>query len=71
VLGGLPYLWDVCRKARSGCFEPFVRYDTFPLLSVKKGRKRIKAKEKGGRRYKSFTTTKTGKKIKQRRKGAT
>lgn len=32
VLVGLPYLRDVCRKARSGCFGPFVRYELFPVI---------------------------------------
>ncbi|MCD6388649.1 MAG: hypothetical protein J7L69_04495 [Desulfobulbaceae bacterium] len=32
VLVGLPYLRDVCRKARSGCFGPFVRYEYFPVI---------------------------------------
>ncbi len=30
VVVGLPYLRDVCRKARSGCFGPFVSYEYFP-----------------------------------------
>lgn len=30
MLVGLPYLRDVRRKARSGCFEPFVCYEYFP-----------------------------------------
>jgi len=32
VLVGLPYLRDVCRKARSGCFGPFVCYECFPVI---------------------------------------
>jgi hypothetical protein len=32
MLVGLPYLGDVCRKARSGCFGPFVRYELFPAI---------------------------------------
>ena len=32
VLVGLPYLRDVSRKARSGCFGPFVRYEYFPVI---------------------------------------
>ena len=36
VLVGLPYLRDVCRKARSGCFEPFVRYEYFPAIIGRK-----------------------------------
>ena len=32
VLVGLPYLRDVCRKARSCCFGPFVRYEYFPVI---------------------------------------
>jgi len=32
VLVGLPYLRDVRRKARSGCFGSFVRYGYFPVL---------------------------------------
>ena len=32
VLVGLPYLRDVRRKARSGCFGPFVRYEYFPVI---------------------------------------
>lgn len=32
VLVGLPCLRDVCRKARSGCFGPFVRYERFPVI---------------------------------------
>ena len=71
VLVGLPYLRDVCRKARSGCFEPFVRYGTFPLLSVKKRKKKNKIQRKRRKKRQKFTTTKTGKKIKQRRKGTT
>ncbi len=38
---------------------------SFPLLSVKKGRNRIKSKEKGGRRDKNLEIQKQG------RKGAT
>ena len=36
VLVGLPYLRDVCRKARSGCFGPFVRYEYFPVIIYQK-----------------------------------
>ncbi len=36
VLVGLPYLRDVCRKARSGCFGPFVRYEYFPAIIGRK-----------------------------------
>ena len=32
VLVGLPYLRDVRRKARSGCFGPFVSYEYFPVI---------------------------------------
>ena len=32
VLVGLPYLRDVCRKARSGCFGPFVCFEYFPVI---------------------------------------
>ena len=32
MLVGLPYLRDVCRKARSGCFGPFVRFEYFPVI---------------------------------------
>ncbi len=46
MLVGLPYLRDVCRKARSGCFGPFVRYGTFPILSVKKRKKQNKIQRK-------------------------
>jgi hypothetical protein len=42
VLVGLPYLRDVCRKARSGRFGPFVRHEYFPAII---GRKK---KEKEG-----------------------
>lgn len=36
VLVGLPYLRDICRKARSGCFGPFVRYEYFPAIIARK-----------------------------------
>jgi hypothetical protein len=36
VFVGLPYLRDVCRKARSGCFEPFVRHKYFPVFIDRK-----------------------------------
>ncbi|MBM9515244.1 hypothetical protein [Desulfogranum marinum] len=29
---GLPYLRDSSRKARSGCFGPFVRFEYFPVI---------------------------------------
>jgi hypothetical protein len=32
VLVGLPYLRDLSRKARSGCFGPFARYEYFPVI---------------------------------------
>lgn len=34
MLVGLPYLRDVRRKARSGCFGPFVRYKHIPVLII-------------------------------------
>jgi hypothetical protein len=50
VLVGLPYLRDVCRKARSGCFGPFVRYEYFPVIigpqkEEKKGNTKKKEEE--------------------------
>ena len=58
VLVGLPYLWDVCRKARSGCFGPFVSYEYFPRTDrSRKGRKGTRFKEKGRRRGKNKRTT--------------
>ena len=40
VVVGLPYLWDVRRKARNGCFGPFVSYGYFPsIYRSKTGRK--------------------------------
>jgi hypothetical protein len=32
VFVGLPYLRDVYRKARSGCFGPFYHYECFPVI---------------------------------------
>ena len=32
VFVGLPYLRDVYRKARSGCFGPFARHEYFPVI---------------------------------------
>lgn len=64
VLVGLPYLRDLSRKARSGCFGPFVRYEYFPvIIDQKKGRKRRKAKENGGRRDKYLQLQRLGRKI--------
>jgi len=46
VLVGLPYLRDFCKKARSGCFEPFVRYESFPvILGQKRGEKKENPKK--------------------------
>ncbi len=51
VLVRLPYSLDVRRKARSGCFGPFVSYEYFPNnYRSKAGRKGTKFKEKGGRK---------------------
>ncbi len=36
VLVGLPYLRDLSRKARSGCFWPFVCYEYFPVIIAQK-----------------------------------
>jgi hypothetical protein len=48
VLVGLPYLRDVCRKARSGCFGPFVRYEYFPaIIGRKREEKEGNPKKKG------------------------
>jgi len=48
VLVGLPYLRDVLRKARSGCFGPFVSFEYFPCSYCSKtGRKGTRFKEKG------------------------
>jgi len=47
VLVGLPYLRDLSRKARSGCFGPFVRYDYFPvIIEQKKEENEVKPKKK-------------------------
>ncbi len=47
MLVGLPYLRDVCRKARSGCFGPFVSYGYFPvIISQKKEEKEENPKKK-------------------------
>ena len=47
MLVGLPYLRDVCRKARSGCFGPFVRYEYFPaIIARKKEEKEENSKKK-------------------------
>ncbi len=47
VLVGLPYLRDLSRKARSGCFGPFARYEYFPVIIVqKKEEKEEKTKKK-------------------------
>jgi hypothetical protein len=68
-LVGLPYLRDVSRKARSGSFGPFVRHEYFPIITVhKKGRKRRKDKEKGGRKYKSLQLQKQGRKTSREEK---
>jgi len=67
---GLPCLRDVCRKARSYSFGPFVRYETFLILSTGKGEKKKKIQRKSRKKRQKFTTLKSGKK-KQRRKDAT
>lgn len=47
VLVGLPYLRDVCRKARSDYFGPFVRYEYFPvIIGQKKEEKEENPKKK-------------------------
>ena len=47
VLVGLPYLRDLSRKARSGCFGPFARFEYFPVIIVqKKEEKEEKTKKK-------------------------
>ncbi len=47
VFVGLPYLRDVCRKARSGSFGPFVSYEYFSVIIVqKKEEKEEKTKKK-------------------------
>jgi hypothetical protein len=46
VLVGLPYLRDVCTKARSGGFGPFVCYEAFPLLLIEKWEKMKKIQRK-------------------------
>ncbi len=45
VFVGLPYLRDLSRKARSGSFEPFVRYEYFPVIYQKKEEKEEKTKK--------------------------
>ena len=46
VLVGLPYLRDLSRKARSGCFGPFARYEYFPvIIDFKKEEKEEKTKK--------------------------
>ncbi len=63
VLVGLPYLRDVCRKARSGCFGPFVRYGYFPIIiGQKKEEKKENPKKKGGRTDKYLQLQKQGRK---------
>lgn len=47
VFVGLPYLQDVCRKARSGCFGPFVSYEYLPvIIGQKKEEKEENPKKK-------------------------
>ena len=47
MLVGLPYLRDVYRKARSGCFGPFVRYEYFlVIIGQRKEEKEEKTKKK-------------------------
>ena len=47
VLVGLPYLRDLSRKARSGCFGPFARYEYFPvIIGQNKEEKEEKTKKK-------------------------
>ncbi|MBW1635360.1 MAG: hypothetical protein JRJ68_03695 [Deltaproteobacteria bacterium] len=63
---GLPYLRDVCRKARSGCFGPFVRYEYFPvIIGQKKEEKEANPKKKEEEEIKIYNFKKQG------RKGAT
>ncbi len=55
VLVGLPYLRDVCRKARSGCFGPFVRYEYFPvIIGQKKEEKEENPKKKEEEEIKNY-----------------
>ena len=68
VVVGLPYLRDVRRKARSGCFGPFVRYGYFPSTYRSKGRKGTKFKEKGGRKDKKLELQKKGRKANREEK---
>jgi hypothetical protein len=71
VFVGLPYLRDVYRKARSGCFGPFVHYECFPvILGQKKEEKEGNPKKKEEGEIKTYNY-KAGKKNKQRRKDAT
>ena len=47
VFVGLPYLRDVSRKARSGCFGPFLRHEYFPcIIGQKKEEKEENPKKK-------------------------
>ena len=55
MLVGLPYLRDVCRKARSGCFGPFVRYEYFPaIIARKKEEKEENSKKKEEEEIKNY-----------------
>lgn len=46
VFVGLPCLRDVCRKARSGCFGPFVRYEHLPVILGQKEKEKEKNPKK-------------------------
>ncbi len=63
VLVELPYLRDVSGKARSGCFEPFVRYEYFPVIIVqKKEEKEEMPKKKEKEDIKIYNFKKQGRK---------
>ncbi len=55
VFVGLPYLRDVYRKARGGCFGPFVRYGCLPvIIGQKKEEKEENPKKKEEEEIKNY-----------------